>query len=432
MDTRIDPNHVPGDEAVADVNKVVVIGTGFIGLPLALLLADNGKEVVGIDIDEKRVSKINDRSIHINEDRLSALFERESVQENLQAQTNVTSGDAFVVSVPTPLRQPQKSPDLSHLEAAIESILPHLRGGELITIESTIPPLTCSDVVTPILESEGFVPGENVQLAHAPERILPGNVLEEIVTNDRVIGGADEVSVRRAAKIYEPFHEGDIYYTDLISAEICKIIENTYRDVNVALANELAMIADEIDRDVDITSIIDIANEHPRVDLLRPGIGVGGHCLPVDPWFINEAAPEYTDLITTSRRINDRMPQVTARRFRRTISEFSDPTILALGAAYKPNTYDTRNSPAIEIVSELREEGFRIEHFDRHVDGMGYESVRSLVDQTDPDVLLVLVAHNETLEALEENRSWLKGRNVELLWPVRGDPLNIDSIGDGS
>lgn len=401
------------DTESAPVDEVVVIGTGFIGLPLALVLAEQGTQVYGVDIDENLVEAINDASLRLNDGEFQSRLESDAVQANLEASTEPRGGEAFVISVPTPLKEPSKSPDLSYVEAAIESVIPHLEGGELINIESTIPPLTCEDHIVPLLEDAGFEPGVDVQLAHSPERILPGNVFEEIVSNDRVIGGIDEASARRAARIYEPFLEGDIYFTDLVSAELCKLMENTFRDVNVALANEFALIGEEMD--VNMHHVIDIANNHPRVDILKPGIGVGGHCLPVDPWFLNEVDPEHTNLITTARRINDKMPSVTAKKIRRAVAQYEHPKIVALGAAYKPNTDDQRNSPAQDIVESLSLDGYDIHHYDRHIDGMEYDDLPSLLDDERPDVLLQLVPHDETVSKINEIRESLDDRGIELL-----------------
>ncbi|WP_240451998.1 nucleotide sugar dehydrogenase [Halostella salina] len=421
MSNRVQTDPIAAD-GVDPIDNVVVIGTGFVGLPLALLLAHNEKEVVGVDLDENLVEAINDQSLRLDDSELQRLLESEEVQRNLKAQTSPTSGDAFVISVPTPLTEPNKSPDLSHIEAAIESIFPYLEDGDLINIESTIPPLTLCEVIIPKLRDAGFEPGEDIQLAHSPERILPGNVFEEIIENDRVIGGVDRESVERAEKIYEPFLQGEVYRTDLVSAELCKLMENTYRDVNIALANEFALIGEELE--VDISHVIELANNHPRVDILQPGIGVGGHCLPVDPWFLNEVDPEHTNLITTARRINDMMPSVAARNIRRALRGSNDPHILALGAAYKPDTYDVRNSPAKRIVRDLRLDGYEIDHYDRHVEGMEYERLQELLESNAPDVLLQLVPHQETLSELELLESWLQDNDIQLLQFGVGDPLD--------
>ena len=398
---------------LASVDEVVVIGTGFIGLPLALVLAEQGTQVYGVDIDENLVEAINDASLKLNDGEFQSRLQSEAVQANLKASTEPKGGDAFVISVPTPLEEPSKSPDLSYVEAAVESIIPHLEGGELINIESTIPPLTCENHIVPLLEDAGFEPGVDVQLAHSPERILPGNVFEEIVSNDRVIGGIDEASARRAAKIYEPFLEGEVYFTDLVSAELCKLMENTFRDVNVALANEFALIGEEMD--VDMHHVIDIANNHPRVDILKPGIGVGGHCLPVDPWFLNEVDPEHTNLITTARRINDKMPSVTAKKIRRAVAHHDNPKIIALGAAYKPNTDDQRNSPAQKVVESLLLDGYDVAHYDRHIEGMEYDNLQSLLDTEEPDVVVQLVPHDTTVSELDRIGDLFNERDIELL-----------------
>ena len=412
---------IPSSQELPTVDKIVVIGTGFVGLPLALQLAKAGKTVVGVDIDEKVVNAINNQSLNLDEAELQTLLESNEIEENLIGRTSPECGDAFVISVPTPLSHPQKSPDLSSVEAAVESILPHLEEGAIVNIESTIPPLTCDEVIAPMLADAGFEPGEDVYLAHSPERILPGNVFEEIVHNDRVIGGISEASSRAAAQIYEPFLEGDVYFTDLLSAELCKLMENTYRDVNIAIANEFALIGDELG--IDMTKVIDLANNHPRVDILRPGIGVGGHCLPIDPWFLNEVDPEHTNLITTARRINDMMPQVVTRKIRYALRELDNPTVLALGAAYKPNTHDARESPAVDIVSELQADGYDVVHYDRYVDDLSYDDLELLIEAVEPDAIVQLVAHTATAAELETLSEELESTGTVFLPVSSGNPL---------
>lgn len=405
------------------IDKIIVIGTGFIGLPLALQLAEAGKSVIGVDIDENVVAAINNQSLNLDEKELQELLERNQVHQNLIAQTTPEAGDAFVISVPTPLTDPQKSPDLSAVEASIEAILPHLDGGEIINIESTVPPLTCEEVIAPKLSEAGFKLGEDIYLAHSPERILPGDVFEEIVHNDRVIGGVNKQSSQQAAKIYEPFLEGDIYHTDMLSAELCKLMENTYRDVNIALANEFALIGEELG--IDMTKVIDLANHHPRVDILRPGIGVGGHCLPIDPWFLEEVDPEHTNLITTARRINDMMPQKTARTIRHALQDAGDSKLLVLGAAYKPETHDPRESPAVGIVEELRLDGYDIAHYDRFVDGMHYKTLDQVVTDEQPDAIVQLVPHSQTTAELADLTESLEAADIDVLLPGRENPLTL-------
>lgn len=412
---------VQNDEYHLNIEKINIIGTGFIGLPLALQLANSGKTVVGVDIDENLVEAINDQSLNVDEDDLQQLLESDNVNENLIAKTSPEEGDAFVISVPTPLTHPQRSPDLSAVEAAVNSIVPYLSEGDIVNVESTIPPLTSEEVIAPTLADAGFEPGVDVHLAHSPERILPGNVFEEIVHNDRVIGGVTSESARAAAKIYEPFLVGDVFYTDLLSAELCKLMENTYRDVNIALANEFALIGDQLGKDM--TEVIQLANKHPRVDILQPGIGVGGHCIPIDPWFLNEVDPEHTNLITTARRINDMMPETTARQLRHVLADLESPTVLVLGAAYKPDTQDKRESPAIKIVNELRHDGYDIIHRDRFIDGMEYKDLRTLIKEINPDALVQLVNHSKTTEEIITLSDWLEHDNVLILRPGDGNPL---------
>lgn len=410
------------DEGTQEIEKINIIGTGFIGLPLALQLAHSGKTVVGVDVDENLVKAINNQSLHLDEDQLQQLLESDAVSENLIAKTSPEAGDAFVISVPTPLTHPQKSPDLSAVEAAIDSIIPHLSQGNIINVESTIPPLTSEGMIASKLTDAGFEPGVDVHLAHSPERILPGNVFDEIVHNDRVIGGVVPESAHEAAKIYEPFLEGTVHYTDLLSAELCKLMENTYRDVNIALANEFALIGDELQKDM--TEVIQLANKHPRVDILNPGIGVGGHCIPIDPWFLNEVDPEHTNLITSARRINDMMPRVVTRKIRHALSEYDDPKLLVLGAAYKPDTHDARESPASDIVTELRQDGYDIVHYDRHIDDMVYEALETLIEDVDPDVIVQLVDHTETTKDLDLLREMLADNDITVLPVGRGNPLH--------
>lgn len=406
---------------MSEFDKVVVIGTGFIGLPLALVLAKQEVDVLGVDIDDNLTRAINDATLNLDEKELDQYLRDGTVQDHLHAQTTPETGDAFVISVPTPLTDPDKSPDLSHVEAALDSIIPYLDDRALVNVESTIPPLTCETLIAERLSENGFEPGEDVHLAHSPERILPGNVFEEIVHNDRVIGGATPACAASAATLYEPFLEGDVYETDLLSAELCKLMENTYRDISVAIANEFALIGSELG--INAKEVIDLANNHPRVDILKPGIGVGGHCLPVDPWFLNEVDPEHTNLITTARRINEMMPPFAAKRVRRAIAGYKDPHVLALGAAYKPEVNDTRNSPALQIVEDLREDGYSVAHYDRFVADRGYEDLRTLVDAESPDVLLQLVPHENTIEEVHSCREWLSDQDIKILQFGGDEPL---------
>src|SRR5439155_6657112 len=235
--------------------------------------------------------------------------------------------------------------------------------GNLVTLYRTVQPLICREVITPLIENQTHLNvNVDVGLAHCPERILPGNVFEEIVKNDRVIGSVSLEARKRAKEIYGVFVKGKIFLTDDVTAELVKIMENTYRDVNIALANEFAMVAETLG--VDATRVIEIANAHPRVDILRPGIGVGGHCIPVDPWFLTEVDPAHTRLVSTARQINDSMPGSTAAKIRRAVADLPNPEIVVIGMAYKAGSDDVRESPSLQVTEILKKEGYKIRQYD--------------------------------------------------------------------
>ncbi len=382
---------------------VVVIGTGYVGLPAALLLARAGHTVVGVDINENIVRAINEGVLHIKEDELQAIMDEPGVRANLRAQTTPAEADVFLIAVPTPVDHRKKVAEMKYVRDATESIVPYLKPGNVVILESTVPPLTCRDFMTPILEKSGLKVGENLYLAHCPERILPGDVFYEIVHNDRIIGAADQKARDLATAVYATFVKGNLYQTDDVTAELCKLMENTYRDVNIALANEFAAVAENLD--IDPLEAIELANKHPRVKILKPGIGVGGHCIPLDPWFIKEVDPENSRLIFTSRLINDEMPGKVAGKIRKAVRGLADPKIVALGAAYKANTEDTRESPAIEIVKLLREDGYEVAHYDPLAAGYQYPAGASLATVcAGADLLAILIQHDAVLTELEATR----------------------------
>jgi len=381
---------------------IVVIGTGYVGLPAALMWAKSGQNVVGVDINENVVRAINERTMLLNEEELHKLLNDPAVQPNLIARSTPCAGDVFVVAVPTPVDKLRKVCDIGPVQSAIESICPHLRKGNLVIIESTVPPMTCRRLVKPLIEKlTGLTVPDDILLAHCPERILPGDIFREIVENDRLIGGMDDRSTHAAAEVYGTFVKGVLHRTDEVSAELAKLMENTYRDVNVALANEFAQICELLG--VDGRKVIGYANKHPRVSIMNPGIGVGGHCIPVDPWFLKEVAPYNSKLITTARFINDDMPLHIAEKIRRAVAGVADPRIVAIGATYKKNCEDMRESPAIEIVHLLRQDGYNVAHYDPLVPTMGFSSLRDVAEGA--DLVAVLVCHDAIKRELTDDRS---------------------------
>lgn len=370
---------------------IVVIGTGYVGLPAALMWAKSGLKVVGVDIDENVVRAINDGTMLLNEHELQNLLNDPVVKHNLIARSTPCAGDVFVISVPTPVDPLKKVCDLSAVETAIESILPHLRKGNLVIIESTVPPMTCKNFIKPLIEKRTKLNVTNdVLLAHCPERILPGDIFREIVHNDRLIGGIDLPSAKAAEEVYSVFVKGKLHLTDDVSAELSKLMENTYRDVNIALANELARICELLGRDP--RQVIAFANKHPRVNILAPGIGVGGHCIPVDPWFLKEVAPYDSRLITTARLINDEVPHRVAAKIRASVADVANPRIVLLGATYKKNCEDMRESPAIEIFHALKKDGYDVSQYDPFVPKLHYQSIQEIAKGS--DLIAVLVCHD--------------------------------------
>ncbi len=388
------------------MDSIVVVGTGYVGLPAALMWAKAGHSVVGVDIDQNVVRAINEGTMLINEVELQNLLCDAQVRRNLVARETPCEGDVFVIAVPTPVDRLRRTCDLGAVRAAVSAVAPHLRRGNLVLLESTVPPMTCERVLKPLIEElSGLSVPADVMLAHCPERILPGDIFREIVHNERLVGGMDERSSRAAAKIYSSFVEGALHITDALTAELSKLMENTYRDVNIALANEFSQICELLGADA--RAVRAFANRHPRVNILEAGIGVGGHCIPVDPWFLKEVAPESSSLITAARRVNDGMPARVAAKIRKAVSATADPQVVALGATYKKNCEDLRESPALEVVRLLQEDGYAVSHYDPLVKGMEYASIESIARGV--DLIAVLVGHDLILHELANARSAILG-----------------------
>jgi UDP-N-acetyl-D-mannosaminuronic acid dehydrogenase len=310
----------------------------------------------------------------------------------LKAATEPKPADIFIIAVPTPFTKEKKA-DLSYIKSAAKNNAPLICKENLVILESTSPPGTCKDILEPIFKSFNLKAGKDYYLAHCPERVLPGYTLKELIQNDRIIGGIDKESAEKAAKFYKVFIEGNIYLTDSTTAEMVKLMENTYRDVNIALANELAKICEKLG--IDAWEVIRLANLHPRVNLHTPGPGVGGHCIAVDPWFIIEKCPDGTKIITLSRKINDSMPENTVAHIRKIVEEINNPKIAILGVTYKGNIDDTRESPALKIIAGLDKIGIRYSIYDPHVQEFKYELSSMKETFEGADCAVILANHDE-------------------------------------
>jgi UDP-N-acetyl-D-mannosaminuronic acid dehydrogenase len=336
---------------------VAVLGLGYIGLPTAAALATRGVQVTGVDVNEDTVKAVANGEVPFVEPDLSAAVSGAVAMGTLTATTETPEADAFIIAVPTPFAEDHQA-DLSYVRSAVAQIAPRLRGGEVVILESTSPPGTSEEVsrwlaeLRPDLtlphEPEG-VP--DVHVAHCPERVLPGRVMIEMVLNDRVIGGVSPKCAERAAAVYRVFTQGQILISSASNAEMSKLVENAYRDVNIAFANELSLICERLR--LDVWEVLRLANHHPRVNVLTPGPGVGGHCIAVDPWFIVGAAPEEARLLRTAREVNDSKPPHVAEQVLSRTSRFVEPTVACLGLAYKANVDDFRESPAVDVVEAI-------------------------------------------------------------------------------
>ena len=383
------------------VKKIIVIGTGYVGLPLAIMLARSGYEVIGVDTEENVVNAINECILNLTEEDINKISQEPGVKKNFHAQKIPCEADAFIISVPTPIDEKKRIADLSQVIKGTESILPFLRPGNLVIIESTVPPLTCRELIAPLIEKYGLKVSEDVFLCHCPERVLPGDLFHEIVHNDRVIGGLDNTATQMAKEIYASFVKGNLYLTNDVTAELTKLMENTYRDVNIALANEFAAVAEGLG--INIIRAIELANKHPRVNILKPGIGTGGHCIPVDPWFIKQVDPNNSRLIHVARLINDEVPSRITAKIKHALREIPNPRIVALGVTYKPDTSDTRNSPALRVIDILRQDSYQVEAYDPLAKGYQYSSIIEMAKGA--DCLVVLVEHQIIKDELTQSKT---------------------------
>lgn len=385
-----------------EMKKIVVMGLGYIGLPTASLLATKGHQVLGVDVNKRAVETINKGEIHIVEPDLDILVKSAVNSGNLQASLVPAEADIFILAVPTPFKD-DHVPDISYVEAATRTIAPYVSRGNIVILESTSPIGTTERIRDILIEERPDLfqsPKNNHQsavfIAHCPERVLPGQILKELVANDRIIGGIDQASKEKTAEFYRTFVSGQVVVTDARTAELAKLVENSYRDVNIAFANELSLICDRLG--INVWELIELANRHPRVEILQPGPGVGGHCIAVDPWFIVSAAPEETRIIRTAREVNDYKPHWVIEKVKAKAERFKAPVIGCLGLAFKANIDDLRESPALEITRSLTISGVgRVMACEPNLNGEFCEFTLHSLEEVlmEADILLVLVDHDE-------------------------------------
>jgi len=340
------------------IQTVSVIGLGYIGLPTAAMLASRKLRVLGVDVNQHAVDTINQGKIHIIEPDLDSLVHAAVTNGYLSAQLKPTAADAFMIAVPTPFHD-DLSPDLTYVEAAAKSIAPVLVKGNLVVLESTSPVGTTEAMckwikeVRPDLTLPTDSASPDIHVAYCPERVLPGKVVQELISNDRIIGGLTPSCSEKAKELYRTFVQGELLETDARTAEMSKLTENSFRDVNIAFANELSLICDKLN--INVWELIRMANRHPRVNILTPGAGVGGHCIAVDPWFIVHSAPEQARIIRTAREVNDHKPEWVLSKILSAVANhnLNKPTVACFGLAFKPDIDDLRESPALHIVNKL-------------------------------------------------------------------------------
>lgn len=391
--------------------KICVVGLGYIGLPTALLLSKE-HEVFGCDVNKKTVDDINNNAPPFTETGLEELLN----ESNIKAFIHPVESDVFVICVPTPFDKEVKMADLRYVKAATESIVPYLKKGNLVIIESTITPGTCEKIIAPILERSPFTVGQDILLSHCPERAIPGNTFDEMINNDRIVGGINEASSNLTVDIYQSYVKGNIYKTNARTAEFVKLMENTFRDVNIALANEFAILSEEVG--INCLEAIQLANKHPRVNVLSPGPGVGGHCIAVDPWFLTENTIS-ARIISAARDINEGMPSYIFSKAKKMLDEnkIKNPTITILGVSYKANIGDTRETPALKLIKLCEKEGWNVNIHDHLVKNFEYPLL-SLEDAVkDSDLIIVEAGHDE-----------FRKMNVELVSNLVRNKNIIDTV----
>ncbi|MBC1435036.1 nucleotide sugar dehydrogenase [Listeria rocourtiae] len=391
--------------------KIAVIGLGYIGLPTAIMFANHDQRVIGIDLKADAVNMLNAGKIHIEEPGLQTELTKALLSGNFKAQLDLEEADVFIIAVPTPNKaDAYRTCDLKYVKNAVKKTLPYLKKGNVMIVESTIAPRTTEDVVKPILEENGFIVGEDIFLVHCPERVLPGRIIHELVHNNRIIGGLTPACIEAGKKVYGIFVQGELIEATAGAAELSKLMENTYRDLNIALANELAKIGDTLG--INALEVIEMANKHPRVNLHQPGPGVGGHCLAVDPYFIVATTPQNTPLIQQARAINNSMPNFIAEKVKGLMEAINGKKITFLGVTYKGDVDDIRESPALEIIELLgKETTFEFAIFDPHVKASWVEpDLEKAVEGS--DLICVLTDHSEFKMITAEKLAGMRQQHI--------------------
>lgn len=411
----------PQENAANSFDKVCVVGLGYIGLPTAAFIASKGVKVVGVDVNERFVKLINEGKVPFFEPGFEELLAKVVEEGNLVAQAEQVEADAYIVCVPTPF-QDNHEVDTKYIRAASEALAPHLRPGALVVLESTSPPGTTEDMANHLIELRPDLSLDDeddnaIFVAHCPERVLPGQIMEEMENNDRVIGGLTPKGTELARDLYATFCTAELLMTNATTAEMAKLTENSFRDVNIAFANELSLICDRLG--IDVWELIELANHHPRVNILQPGPGVGGHCIAVDPWFIVSAAPEEAKLIKLARDVNDGKPEWVIEQVVKALEGNEKPVVAALGIAFKNDIDDLRESPSLEIVKRLGVDNpeLDIRVVEPNVDELPavLSNISNLTKQDTKeaiaaaDIVLLLVNHKEFVNL---DQSVLEGKTV--------------------
>ena len=413
--------------------RICVLGLGYIGLPTACLFANANHEILGIDINQETIEKLNHGELPFEEKGLEELFKK--ALPNMRFKTEVEEADVFLIAVPTPLNKEMKMAELKYIRSAAEMIYPHLRNDNLVILESTVPPGTSEKLLVPILEKSGLKVSKDFYLAHCPERAIPGNTIYEMTHNDRIIGGIDKKSATLAKSLYSCFAKGNFYLTNTITAEFVKLMENTFRDINIALANEFAQIAEECE--VNVWKAIELANKHPRVNILKPGPGVGGHCIAIDPWFLTENSTRCR-IVSLAREINDSMPNHVLQIVKRMLKGVNEPVITVLGVAYKGGVGDTRETPASKFIKLAENEGYKVKVHDPYVKGFEHAILRLEEAVRDTDCIVLITDHKvfmgiepKEISVLMRNRNIVDTRNILDVEGWKGEGFKVKVLGNG-